>query len=141
MMQWVPFGQRLNEFKAHVQTFRDVFPHVILAFGPGGYGLYMLGSEEPIAFDDDAIRSVLRRPGVLEDISSARDSRETTEAGWVARIRGLVWLSDGAVAAFAGDAPLITDDRPLPEYFFLRRVYGPRSLPMTRETLLLTGGG
>jgi hypothetical protein len=139
-MQWVPFGQTVDEFKAHVRTFRDVYPHVILAFGPGGYGLYMLGSEEPIAFDDDAIRSVLRRPGVLEDISSALDSRETTEAGWVAKIRGLVWLSDGAVAAFAGDAPLITDDRPLPEYFFLRRVYGPRSLPMTRETLLLIGG-
>jgi spermidine synthase len=141
MMQWVPYGQTIAEFKAHVRTFRDVYPHVILAFGPGGYGLFMLGSAEPIAFGDDAIRSVLRRPGVLADISSAFDSRETTEGGWVTRIRGLIWLSGEAVAAFAGDAPLITDDRPLPEYFFLRRVYGPRSLPMTRETLLLTGGG
>jgi spermidine synthase len=140
MMQWVPYGQTLDEFKAHVRTFRDVYPHVILAFGPGGYGLFMLGSEEPIAFDDETIRSILQRPGVLDDISSAFDSRETTEAGWVTKIRSLIWLSDGAIAAFAGDGPLITDDRPLPEYFFLRRVYGPRSLPMTRETLLLTGG-
>ena len=139
MMQWIPYGQTLNEFKAHVRTFRDVYAHVILAFGPGGYGLFMLGSVEPIAFDDEAIRSVLRRPGVLEDISSAFDSRETTEAGWLAKIRGLLWLSGDEVVAFAGDAPLITDDRPLPEYFFLRRVYGPRSLPMTRQTLLLSG--
>ncbi len=141
MMQWVPLGQTVDEFKAHVRTFRDVYEHVILAFGPGGYGLFMLGSEAPIAFDDDAIRSVLRRPGVLEDIASAFDSGETTEAGWVTKIRSVIWLSDGAVAAFAGDGPLITDDRPLPEYFFLRRVYGPRSIPMTRETLLLFGGG
>jgi spermidine synthase len=141
MMQWVPFGQTVDEFKAHVRTFRDVYEHVILAFGPGGYGVFMLGSEAPIAFDDDAIRSVLRRPGVLEDLSSAFDSGETTEAGWVTKIRSVIWLRDGAVAAFAGDGPLITDDQPLPEYFFLRRVYGPRSIPMTRETLLLFGGG
>jgi spermidine synthase len=141
MMQWVPFGQSVDEFKAHVRTFSDVYEHVILAFGPGGYGLFMLGSEAPLAFDDDTIRSVLRRPGVLEDISSAFDSRETTEAGWVTKIRSLIWLSDGSVTAFAGDGPLITDDRPLPEYFFLRRIFGPRSIPMTRETLLLIGGG
>ena len=141
MMQWVPYGQSLNEFKAHVRTFHDVYPHVILAFGPGGYGLFMLGSEEPIAFDDEAMRSVLRRPGVLEDISSAYDSRETTEAGWLAKIRSLIFMSDGDVATFAGEGPLITDDRPLPEYFFLRRMYGPRSLPMTRETLLATAAG
>jgi hypothetical protein len=112
---------------------------VILAFGPGGYGLFMLGSEEPIAFDDEAMRSVLRRPGVLADISSAYDSREQTEAGWMAKIRSAIFLSDAAVATFAGEGPLITDDRPLPEYFFLRRMYGPASLPMTRETLLVAG--
>jgi spermidine synthase len=127
MMQWIPYGQTLDEFKAHVRTFRDVYPHAIIAFGPGGYGLFMLGSEEPIAFDDDAVRSVLGRPGVLEDISSAFDSPETTQEGWVATIRSLVWLTDAGVDEFAGDGPLITDDRPLPEYFFLRRMYGPRS--------------
>jgi spermidine synthase len=140
MMQWVPFGQSVDEFKAHVRTFRDVYPHVILVFGPGHFGLFMLGSEEPIAFDDDAIRSVLRRPGVLPDISSAYDSRETTEAGWVTKIRSAIWLSGGAVAAFAGGGPLITDDRPLPEYFFLRRMYGPLAVPMTQATLRLFGG-
>lgn len=141
MMQWVPYGQTLEEFKAHVRTFRDVYPNVIVAFGPGAYGLFMLGSEEPISFDDDAIRSILRRPGVLEDLSSAYDSPESTEDGWVAKIRSILWISGARVAEFAGDGPLITDDRPLPEYFLLRRVYGPRSLPMTRETLLLFGGG
>src|SRR5258706_14088054 len=36
MMQWIPYGSTLDEFKAHVRTFRDVFPHVIVAFGSGG---------------------------------------------------------------------------------------------------------
>ena len=46
MMQWVPYGQTLDEFKAHVRTYNDVFPHVIIAFGPGGYGFFMLGSAD-----------------------------------------------------------------------------------------------
>jgi spermidine synthase len=137
MMQWIPFGPTLDEFKAHIRTFHDVYPHVIVAFGPGGkgisgviepgYGFFMFGSDEPMSFDDASIRAVLRRPGVLADISSAFDSPVATEDGWLARVKANVWLSDGAVAEFAGDGPLITDDRPLPEYWFLRRVYGPRS--------------
>ncbi|HEV8488512.1 MAG TPA: fused MFS/spermidine synthase [Candidatus Limnocylindrales bacterium] len=141
MMQWVPYGQTLDEFKAHIRTFHDVYPHVIVAFGPGGYGFFMLGSQEPLNFDDAAMRSVLRRPGVLEDISSAYDSPETTEDGWIAKIRSILWLSGPGVAEFAGPGPLITDDRPLPEYFFLRRTYGPRSPQLRPELLRDTAGG
>ena len=67
---------------------------------------------------------MLERPGVLEDISSAYDSPETTLEGWAAFIPGLVRLSGADVAARAGEGPLITDDRPLPEYFLLRRLFG-----------------
>jgi hypothetical protein len=35
-----------------------------------------------------------------------------------------VWLADGQAAAWAGPGPEITDDRPLPEYFLLRRLTG-----------------
>jgi hypothetical protein len=141
MMQWVPYGQTLDEFKAHIRTFHDVYPHVIVAFGPGGYGFFMLGSDEPLNFEEAAMRSVLQRPGVLEDISSAYDSPETTEDGWIAEIRSILWLSGPGVAEFAGSGPLITDDRPLPEYFFLRRTYGPRSPQLRPEILRDTAGG
>src|SRR5678815_6161141 len=73
MMQWVPWGQTLDDFKAHVRTFRSVFPDVIIASGPGGNGFYMLGSMLPIRYDRTVIRSVLSRRGVLEEISSAYD--------------------------------------------------------------------
>ncbi len=51
-----------------------MFPHVLIAFGPGGYGFYLFGSDEPMAFDDASIDEVLARPGVLKEISSAYDS-------------------------------------------------------------------
>lgn len=136
MMQWIPWGQTVDEFKAHVRTFRDVFPNVLIAFGSGGYGLFMLGSDDPVAFDPRDIRAILARPGVTEDLSSAFDSPEHDAAGWAGRIPALVWIAGDAVARFAGDGPLITDDRPLPEYFLLRHAFGPPS-PKVSPGLLL----
>ncbi|CAN5656003.1 hypothetical protein BH20CHL7_BH20CHL7_14980 [soil metagenome] len=122
MMQWVPYGAPEAEFRDHVRTFAAVFPEVTIIRGAGGYGVYMLGSEGPIVIDDEAIRTTLARPGVLEDISSAYDSPADTVDGWVDVIRRQRWLDDGAaVRAYTGDGPLVTDDRPLPEYFLLRR--------------------
>ena len=75
MMQWVPYGATVDEFKDHLRTFARGLPaRHSSSTGAGGYGFYMLGSDEPIAFDDAAIDEVLARPGVLEDISSAYDS-------------------------------------------------------------------
>jgi len=89
MMQWIPYGQTLDEFKDHVRTYASVFPHVIIAFGPGGNGLYMLGSNDPISFDQAAIQAVLSKPGVVEDLSSAADSPVHDLAGWAAEIPAL----------------------------------------------------
>ncbi len=135
MMQWVPYGQTLDEFRAHVRTFRAVFPNVLIAYGPGGYGFFMLGSELPFELSDEAIAAALRRPNVLDDLSSAYDSPEDTEAGWIRRIRSLIWIAGDDVARFAGDGPLITDDRPLPEYFLLRRLLGPGSPRVSPQVL------
>lgn len=120
MMQWIPYGSTLSEFKAHVRTYRAVFPHVIIAFGAAGSGLYMLGSEQPIAFDAATIQQALSRPGIVEDLSSAFDSPRHNLAGWAALIPTLIWVQGDQVARFAGKGPLVTDDRPLPEYFLLR---------------------
>jgi spermidine synthase len=127
MMQWVPFGQTLDEFKAHVRTFRDVFPHVIVARGPVGYGFYMLGSDQPIAFDEVSIRRVLSNPATVADLSTAFDSPVHDAAAWGALIPGLVLLTGDQVSAFAGPGPFITDDQPMPEYFLLRHTFGNTS--------------
>ncbi len=124
MMQWVPYGATPPDFADHLRTFAAVFPHVVLVKGPGGYGMDMLGSSEPISFPEANVRAILGRPGVLADISSAFDSPAKTVDAWVDVIRRQTWLTDDAVRAFTGPGPLVTDDRPLPEYFLLRRLYG-----------------
>jgi spermidine synthase len=125
MMQWVPYGQSNPEFRAHLRTFRDVFPNVVVARGPGSFGVYMFGSEAPITFDPANMRTILSRPGVLDDISGAYDSPTKTIDGWLSRIPALVGVQGDAVAPYAGPGPLITDDRPAAEYFLLRRLFGP----------------
>ena len=141
MMQWTPYGSTVNEFRAHLRTFHAAYPHVMIAFGPGGYGFFMFGSDQPMALSDANIRDVLARPGILAEISSAYDSPEKTADGWAARIPKLVWISDDQVSRFTGDGPLITDDHPLPEYFLLRRLFGDPSPHVTPEVLFrLTAG-
>ncbi len=133
MMQWLPFGETLDEFKDHVRTYASVFPHVIIAFGPGGAGVFMLGSDQPIAFDPATISSILSRPGVVQDLSSTADAPEHDQAGWEKEIPQLVWIQGDQVTRFAGTGPLVTDDHPLPEYFLLRHLLGPRSPADDRE--------
>ncbi len=124
MMQWVPFGAPEPEFKEHIRTFASVFPNIQVIRGAGGYGVYMLGSEAPILLDEAAVREVLGRPGVLEDISSAFDSPAATVDAWIESIDRQRWLDNAAARAYVGHGPLITDDRPRPEYFLLRRWLG-----------------
>jgi spermidine synthase len=124
MMQWVPFGAPVLDFLDHIRTFATVFPEVLIVRGSGGYGVYMLGSMSPLTLAVADIQAVLARPGVLEDISSAFDSPATTIDGWVDVIARETWLTGDAALEMAGPGPLITDDRPRSEYFFLRRAFG-----------------
>jgi spermidine synthase len=143
MMEWVPYGQTIDEFKTHIRAFTSVFPNVTIVFSAGGYGTYMLGSDAPVAFDHDSIQAVLSRPGILADISSSFDSPTNTIAGWTSTIDRLTWISGPAVTAFTGPGPMVTDDRPLSEYFLLRRLAGsdsPRAVPSTLLPLTASGG-
>lgn len=131
MMQWVPYGQTTDEFKAHIRTFARVYPHVIVGIGPGKHGFFLFGSEQPIAFDPVNVREVLSRPGVIEELASMRDSPRIRPEDWPGLIERLVWLEGAEVTKYAGTGPLITDDRPLPEYFLLRHLTGPAPVFMS----------
>ena len=122
MMQWTPFGTTEPELKDHIRTFTSVFPHVTAIRGPGGFGFYMLGSDQPVDIDPTIARQVLERPGILEDISSAYDSPAKTIDDWLAIFDRQAWFKDDALRAYAGPGPLITDDEPRPEYFLLRGI-------------------
>jgi spermidine synthase len=135
MVQWVPYGQTLNEFLAHVRTFIEVFHNARVIAGAGGWGFYMIGSDGPVDLDPATMRAVLERPGVLEDVDSASDSRNRTVDEWIATITDLEWAAGNALRAAVSDGPLITDDRPLPEYFIIRRLTEPDAERLTLDGL------
>jgi spermidine synthase len=125
MLQWVPGGQTVDEFLAQVRTFMQVFPNVRVIAGPGGNGFYLLGSDGPVDPDPATMAAVLERPGVIADVDSAADSGNRTVDEWVSTITALSWASGDTLARVVGDGPIVTDDRPLPEYFLLRRLADP----------------
>ena len=134
MVQWVPYGQTLDEFLAHVRSFLDVFPNVRVIAGAGGYGFYMIGSDGPVDLDP----ATMPRPWsgrACWRTSTARPTRTGAprRSGWTAP--GLTWAAGDQLRAAVGDGPLITDDRPLPEYFILRRLANPDAAPLTIESL------
>ena len=135
MMQWMPYGQSLDEFLTHVRTFGSVFPEVTLAFGPGNYGILMLGSADPARFDAATIREVLERPGVLADLATTPDAPVESLDDWIDLIPTLVIASGDNVSRVVGAGDVITDDRPLTEYFLLRRVANPGAVPMSPESI------
>jgi hypothetical protein len=135
MVQWVPYGQTLDEFLAHVRSFLAVFPNVRVIAGAGGYGFYMIGSDGSVDLDPAALVDVLNRPGVLDDVNSAPDSNKRSAEGWADLLTRLTWASGDELRAAVGDGPLITDDRPLPEYFIIRRLQNPNAQRLSLDAL------
>jgi hypothetical protein len=92
---------------------------------PGRHGAYMMGSDQPIEFTDDNVRQYVANPQTVADLAQMPDVPKgvTTGDDWVAAIRKAQWISDAQVDAFVGTGSIITDDRPLSEYFLWRR-YG-----------------
>lgn len=122
---WMPYALPMDDLKAHVRTFHDVFPHVSLMLSPGGHGMFMLGSDAPLQFTDQAILQVLGSPGALRDLADSPDYPRTDGPGWIRAVRRAEWLADDQVTAFTGPGPRITDDRPRSEYFLWRRAFMP----------------
>jgi spermidine synthase len=141
MMQWEFRGQTVDEMRSHVKTYASVFKYVTLVFGAATstYGVMMLGSDSPIDITAAGIGSVLSKPGIVNDLSSAPDSPVgvTTAAAWQQQIMDNIWLTGSDVDKFAAGGTLITDDRPYTEYDLLRHLFGPKSPPASRENLLL----
>jgi hypothetical protein len=120
---WIPYALPMEDLKAHIRTFHNVFPHASLLLSPGGHGIFMFGSDSPLRFSDQAILQVLGNPKALRDLAGAPDFPPTDGPGWIRAVRRAEWLADDRVSAFTGPGPQITDDRPRSEYFLWRRAF------------------
>lgn len=119
-MLWMPYLATLDEFKTHLRTFRSVFPHVDVVLSPVKNGAYLLGSDKPMAFDQGTLERLLGSSQARADFASAPDDPNFDGATWAREIMADDWMRDAQVDEFVGPGPLITDDRPISEYFLLR---------------------
>ncbi len=127
MAQWWPLPtQNVEESRSLVRAFLDVFPYAS-AWSTELHEVLLIGSLVPLDLDGPRVAGRFARPGVAGAL--AEIGIESPEA-----LLG-TWLTDRAgLEAFAGEAPPVTDDRPLIEHaLWVRRGELSRVLPELLE--------
>jgi spermidine synthase len=112
VMQWIPGTEA--EYKLIARTFLSVFPETTAWAG----GSLFIGSLEPLKLRRQDFEWKLAIPGRAQGMKDVRI--ETFDALLASFTAG-----PAEIRAFIGEGPLLTDDRPLAEYFL--------SLPRDRE--------
>lgn len=103
-LQWIGLRPSI-EYKLIMRTFLEVFPHATLWYDAN----FMVGTLKPLAIDPAALARMRQHP----------QTREALDAVGLTQFEILrSWFSAGPdeMRAFAGDGPVLTDDRPLVEY-------------------------
>jgi spermidine synthase len=105
MVQWISLRSD-QHYKLILRTFLSVFPEASL----WGDGSLVVGSKAPLRLSPETFARRLGEPGVREALAPLGvSSFETLQA---------LRVADGpALSAFVGEGPLLTDDRPLVEYY------------------------
>ena len=119
MLQWLYFGINTDQLREHIRTFRSQFPHVLILIHLDDAAIYMFGSDAPIGWDDATVNRIMESPQAKADIGATSDADSLPDQPWTQTLAGMRWLQDGEVDRFVGDGPVITDDHPLTEYYFL----------------------
>ncbi len=105
MIQWVNTGQT-TLYPLIVRTFLSVFPEATI----WGYGTILVGSKQPQHHTAATLAQRLGMPGV-------RAASEPSELVTPEAILGLYSADGDSFRRAIGDGPILTDDRPLTEYF------------------------
>ena len=132
--QWLPLHQLdLNTLRSIVQSFMAVYPNGAAMLATNSLDTPVLGlvaRRDAGRFDLQQVRDRLRNhrlPQRLEDFGLADDLA----------LLGSFIAGPQALARFAGDVPLNTDDRPVVAYRAPRLTYAPDSQPRERLLSLL----
>lgn len=123
MAQWWPLpAQNDEDSRSLVKSFLDVFPYAT-AWSTELHEVLLVGSSSPIELDGARIAGRYSQPAVRSALAEVGiESPEALLATWVTDRAGL--------ERFAGDAPPVTDDRPLIEHAaWVRRGEFQRVLP------------
>jgi spermidine synthase len=104
-LQWIGSAGE-TEYKMIMRTFVTVFPHTTLWHG----GTLMVGSSRPLVLEEEAF---------LRKQASARSRAALDSMGFKTFEALLSQFNAGPaeIRTFLGEGPILTDDRPLTEYF------------------------
>jgi spermidine synthase len=119
-LQW--FGGTEQEYRLVARTFADVFPYVTL----WDHGTLLVGTKRPLKISAESFNWKLQVPG-LRDALAAIDIRSFDD------LLAEFWGGPSDLREHLGDGPLLTDDRPILEYFLSM----PRDKDM--DTAILKG--
>jgi spermidine synthase len=111
--QWIAPGPE-TQYKLMARTFLSVFPTATLWDGGG----LLIGGRRPLRIDRESFERKLRDPR----------TRAALEAGGFGSFDALLasyTASPGRLASLVGQGPLLTDDRPVIEYFLSLPAHDP----------------
>jgi spermidine synthase len=104
MLQWIGHREEMH-YKLIMRTFLEVFPHATL----WSAGSLMVGSLEPLTLSRSAVARQLASAGAREGVTLVGlDGVDAVLARYTA--------GPDEMRRFAGEGPVLTDDRPLLEY-------------------------
>lgn len=136
VQQWLPGSRAYHAPESHLtaqasiaRTIREAFPYLRTFVTPDGGGVHFIASLVPLP-RRTAAELAARLPAAAAADLVEWGPQRTAEAQLEAVLRGE--LDPNAIVAVAPDAPTLTDDHPLNEYFFLRRVFHPDYQPRAR---------
>jgi len=122
LQQWLPGGDRTT-IHASAKAIRAVFPHVRVFQSSEGWGHHFFASMRPFEMPDAATFAARFPPAAAADLVEWCRQKDVSEV-YQDFLRREVPLS----TVLPPDARCaITDDRPINEYFLLRRVWRLRS--------------
>ena len=105
MVQWISLRSD-QHYRLILRTFLSVFPEASL----WGDGSLVVGSKRPLRLSAETFERRLAKPGVREALAPLGVTS-------FERLQALRVAEAPAMRAFVGDGPLLTDDRPLVEYY------------------------
>jgi tetratricopeptide (TPR) repeat protein len=116
MCQWLPlYEMDPGSARTIVRTFSAVFPYTTI-WSNGFSDAIMIGTDQPLRIDVEAFSKRFHRQAIRANLTQI-----DVKSPW-SLLAGFL-LDKGAVDAYAGDAAMNTDDRPILEFVAPKSIY------------------
>jgi spermidine synthase len=110
LVQWIPlFQQSQQEIRCELKALLNEFPYVT-GWMPSMHNLLLVGSDRTPRLDIDRIRHLMATDGIRQDLANIGIDN-------IEQLLGTFFATRDALAEYARQAPPLTDDLPVTEYY------------------------